>query len=194
MKTREVFGLLRNSIEPPLLELDFQPFKDPTGSGLFLIWTRPRKGRKFETVACKADKWGWDPWRGSRVEVVMTRSRHRGNVALCREYATMWDLLRVDEKRRMQVVQNAVVAKCRVPTEAEYNAHMGFKAYTPSGMRVYREACEQVELSGHQPEGLLLRFVDAEDLKAWAEILSTWIPCVLARDADADWSVFGWGG
>ena len=95
---------------------------------------------------------------------------------------------------KMQVVQNAVVAKCRVPTEDEYNPHLGFKAYTPSGMRIYREACEPVDLSRHQPEGLLLRFVDAEDLKAWGEILSAWIPQVLARDANADWSVFGWGG
>gem|GEM_PF-7065912 len=159
-----------------MLELDFKPSKDSTGSGLFLAWTRPRKGKKFETVAWKADKWGWDPWRGSSVEVFMTRSRNRGNIALCRESATMWDLLATDEKRKMQVVQNAVVAKCRVPTEDEYNAHLGFKAYTPSGMRVYREACEPVDLSRHQPQGLLLRFVDADDLKTWwpAIISTTW--------------------
>jgi hypothetical protein len=43
MKTREVFLVLRKHIEPPLLEMGFEPFKDP--SGLFLVWTRPRKGR-----------------------------------------------------------------------------------------------------------------------------------------------------
>jgi len=51
MKTREVFQILRKFIEPPLLELNFQPIKDSTGSGLLLVWTRPRKGKKFETVA-----------------------------------------------------------------------------------------------------------------------------------------------
>ncbi len=62
MKTREVFRVLRQHVEPPLVDLGFEPFKDP--SGLFLVWTRPRKGRKFETVACQADKWGWDPGGG----------------------------------------------------------------------------------------------------------------------------------
>src|SRR5262249_42859964 len=113
MKTREVFKILRERIESPLLDLDFEPFKDP--SGLFLIWTRRRKGRKFETVACQADKWEWDPWRGSKFGVLMTRSRQRGNVALCKEFATMWDLLSADDKPQMQEQQNRVIVKCRVP-------------------------------------------------------------------------------
>jgi hypothetical protein len=192
MKTREVFQALREHLEPPLRELGFEPFRDP--SGRFLIWTRPRKGRRYETVACQADRWGWDPWRGSRFEVLMTRSRHRGNVALCREFATMWDLLTAEEKREMEEPQNKVIAKCRVPTEAEYNAHLGFSACSGSEMRAYREACLPVDLSRHQPEGLRLRFIDAEDLQQWAQILSAWIPRVLARDAEADWGVFGWGG
>jgi hypothetical protein len=192
MKTREVFRVLRERLGPPMAELGFEPFKDP--SGLFLVWTRPRKGRKFETVACQADKWGWDPWRGSRLTALMTRSRQKGNVALCRESATLWDLLSPDERPEFEAAQNAVAARCRVPTEAEYNAHHGFPAYTATGMRVYREACQPADLSRHQPEGLWLRFIDAEDLERWADILAAWIPRVLERDAEADWGVFGWGG
>jgi hypothetical protein len=192
MKTREVFRVLRQHVEPPLLDLGFEPFKDP--SGLFFVWTRPRKGRKFETVACQADKWGWDPWRGSRFQVLMTRSRQRGNVALCREFAEMWDLLTADEKPPVEAVLNKVIGKSRVPTPGEYNAHLGFPAYTESGMRVYREACAPVDLSRRPFDGLWLRFVDAGDLEAWAEMLSAWVPRALARNAEADWSVFGWGG
>jgi hypothetical protein len=192
MKTREVFQVLRRHVEPPLLDLGFQPFKDP--SGLFLVWTRPRKGRKFETIACQADKWGWDPWRGSRFQVLLTRSRHRGNVALCREFAEMWDLLTTDEKREVEAVLNQVIAKSREPTEAEYNAHLGFSAYGQSERRGYREACAPVQLSRRPYDGLWLRFVDEGDVEAWAEWLSAWAPRALARNAEADWSVFGWGG
>jgi hypothetical protein len=192
MKTREVFRVLREHIGPPLLEMGFEPFKD--SSGLFLIWTRGLKERRFETVACQADKWEWDPWRGSNFGVLMTRSRHRGNIALCKEFATMWDLLTAEEKREMEQQQNKVIAKCRVPTEAEYNAHLGFAGYSPSAMRVYREACLPVDLSCHQPTGFRPRFLDAEDLQQWAQILAVWISRALVRDAEADWSVFGWGG
>jgi hypothetical protein len=192
MKTRELFRVLRQHVEPPLQELGFEPFKDP--SGLFLVWTRSRKGRKFETVACQADKWGWDPWRGSQFQVLLTRSRHRGNVALCREFAEMWDLLIADEKREVEVVLNQVIAKSRVPTEAEHNAHLGFNAFTEAEKRSYREACAPVELSRRPFDGLWLRFVDDRDVEAWAVWLSAWVPRVLARNAEADWSVFGWGG
>jgi hypothetical protein len=193
MKTRDVFRVLRQQVEPSLLDMGFEPFKDP--SGLFLVWTRPRKGRKFETVACQADKWDWDPWRGWQFDILITRSRHRGNVALCREFAEMWDLLSADEKREIEATQNKVIAKCRVPTEAEYNAHFGFPAYTKTGTpRVYSEACTPVDLSRRPFGGLWLRFLDVEDLEKWAGFLSAWIPRVLARDAEADWSVFGHGG
>jgi hypothetical protein len=191
MKTREVFRVLREHIEPRLHELGFEPFKDP--SGLFLVWTRPRKGRRFETVACQIDKWGWDPWSGSKFDVLMTRSRHRGNVALCRELATLWNLLAADEKPMIEEQLNKVIAKSRVPTEGDYNAHKGYPAFTSSEMRSYREACVPVDLSRHQ-QTFWLRFIDAEDLQTWGEILSAWIPRVLARDAEADWGVFGWGG
>ncbi len=192
MKTREVFQVLRRHIEPPLAELRFEPFKDP--SGAFLIWTRPRKGRTFETVACQADKWGWDPWRGSRFQVLMTRSRKRGNVALCREFAEMWDLLTADERREVEALQNRVVAKSRVPAEAEYNAHLGFAAYSEREMRPYHEACAPVDLSRRPAGGLWLRFADADDLEAWGRFLAGWAPGVLRRDAEADWGVFGQGG
>jgi hypothetical protein len=193
MKTREVFRVLRQNIEPPLLALGFEPFQDP--SGLFLVWTRTRKGRKYETVACQVEKWGWDPWKGWNFQVLMTRSRHRGNVALCREFAEMYDLLTPDEKREIEAEQNAVIAKCRVPTEEEYNAHFGFPAYTKTGTsRVYREARTPEDLSRRPQVGLWLRFVDAGDLEAWAEWLAAWLPRALTRDAEADWSVFGRGG
>src|SRR5262245_53515372 len=192
MKTRDVFGVLRGEIEPSLVELGFEPFKDP--SGLFLVWTRPRRGRKFETVACQADKWDWDPWRGWRFQVLMTRSRHHGNVALCREFAEMWDLLAADEKREVEAKQNAVISRCRVPTEEEYNAHFGFPAYTKIGTpSVYREACAPVDLSRRPFDGLWLRFLDVGDLKKWAVMLSAWIPRALEREAEADWSKFGHG-
>jgi hypothetical protein len=199
MKTREVWRVLREHIEPLLGELGFEPFKD--SSGQFLIWTRPRKatgqgtgkGRRYETVAFQADKWGWDPWRGSQFGVLMTRSRHRGNVALCREFATMWDLLTAEDKPAMEQQQNKVIARSRVPTEAEYNAHLGFPGYSNSEMRAYREACQPVDLSRHQSMGFRPRFIDAEDLEQWAQVLAAWIPRVLARDAEAEW-VFGWGG
>ena len=172
--------------------MGFEPFKDP--SGLFLVWTRPRKGRKFETVACQADKWEWDPWQGWRFQVLMTRDRQRGNVALCREFAEMWDLVTADEKREVEAMQNAVIARCRVPTEEEYNAHFGFPAYTKTGTpRVYREACEPVDLSRRPFAGLWLRFLDVGDLKKWAVMLSAWIPRVLERDVEADWSKFAHG-
>src|SRR5437660_3634840 len=133
MKTREVFRILREHVGPPLLDIGFAPFKDDS-SGLFLVWTRPikGKGRRYETVACQANKWPWDPWVGSTFTLHMTRSSQRGNTALCKEYATLFELLTADEKREMQARQNAVIARCRVPTEAEYNAHMGFPAYTPT--------------------------------------------------------------
>jgi hypothetical protein len=192
MKTREVFKVLRRHVEPPLEELGFEPFKDP--SGVFLIWTRPRKGRKYETVACQVDKWGWDPWRGSRFQVFMTRSGRRGNVALCREFAPQWDLLTADERREVEGQQNRVVARSRVPTEDEYNAHLGFVVYSDREMRPYREACIPVDLSCRPAEDLWLRFTDADDLEAWGRFLAAWVPRVLARDAEADWGVFGWGG
>jgi hypothetical protein len=192
MKTCELFGVLRKHIEPRLRELGFEPFKDP--SGLFLVWTRPRKGRKFEAVACQADKWGWDPWRGSRFQVFMTRSGRRGNVALCREFAEMWDLLTADEKRAIEAAQNKVIAKSRVPTEAEYNAHLGFSAYSEREMRPYREACEPLDLSRRPAEGLWLRFTDADDLEAGARFLAGWLPRALEREAEADWGSFGHGG
>ena len=191
MKTREVFQVLRRHVEPPLAELGFEPFRDP--SGLFLVWTRPRKGRKFETVACQADKWGWDPWRGSRFQVFMTRSGRRGNVALCREFAEMWDLLTDEEKRQVGAALNRVIAKSREPTAAEYNAHLGFNAYTESERRSYHEACTPVALSRRPFDGLWLRFVDAEDVAVWAKFLSAWVPRALARNAEADWRIFGWG-
>jgi hypothetical protein len=194
MKTREVFRVLRETLGPPLAELGFEPFKDP--SGLFLIWTRPRKGdsRKFETVACQADKWGHDPWRGSRFQVFMTRSGRKGNVALCREFATMWDLLAEDERPEVERLQNRVAAKSQVPTEAEYNAHLGFAAYSDREMRPYREACAPVDLSSCAVRGPWLRFLDADDVEAWGRFLAAWVPHVLARDEQADWGAFGWGG
>jgi hypothetical protein len=189
MKTREVFRILRGHVEPPLRELGFEPFKDP--AGLFLIWTRPRKGKKYETVACQVDKWGWDPWKGSMFQVLLTRSRHRGNVALCREFAEMWDLLTAAEKREIEAVQNKVIARSRVPTEAEYNAHMGLPLYSEREMRPYREAQEPVDLSRRPFAGLWLRFTDADDLEAWAHFLAAWLPQALEREADGDWAKFG---
>jgi hypothetical protein len=193
MKAREVFRVLRQYIEPALLERGFKPFKD--SSGLFLVWTRLLKGRRYETVACQADKWEWDPWQGWKFQVLMTRSRQPGDVALCREFAEMWDLLTAAEKRDVEAGQNKVIAKCRVPIEDEYNVHFGFAAYTKTGTpRVYGEACAPVDLSRRPLMGLWLRFVDPADLQKWAEYLLAWIPRVLARDAEADWSVFGHGG
>jgi hypothetical protein len=191
MKTRDAFRVLQKPIEPPLAELGFAPFKDP--SGLFLVWTRSRKARKFETVACQTDKWGWDPWRGSRLQVFMTRSGRRGNVALCREFAEMWDLLTDDEKREIEAAQNKVVAKSRVPTEAEYNAHVGFAAYSEREMRPYRDARAPVDLSRRPAEGLWLRFTDADDLEVWGQLLAAWLPRVLEREAEGDWAKFGHG-
>lgn len=127
-------------------------------------------------------------------QVLLTRSRHRGNVALCREFAEMYDVLTTDEKREIEGVQNAVIAKCRVPTEEEYNAHFGFAAYTKTGTpRVYREACTPMELSSRPRVGLWLRFLDTADLERWAIILSAWIPRALEKEAESDWGRFGWG-
>jgi hypothetical protein len=193
MKPREIFGLLREIVEPPLLEMRFSQFKDPA-PGTYLVWTRPLKGRRYETVAFQIDKWPWDPWLGTRFIVLMTRSRRRGNVALCKEFATMFELLTEEEKREIQEQQNKVIARCRVPGEAEYNAHMGFPAYSEFMMRDYREACLPVDYSRPPNAGLWLRITDAEDTKAWGQYLAAWIPRVLARDAETDWGKFGWGG
>src|SRR5438552_17388776 len=91
MKTREIFGVLREHIEPPLLELGLQAFKDP--SGLFLIWTRPRKGRRFETVACQADNWPCEARCSTKISALMSRSRHTGSIAMSREAANRLQLV-----------------------------------------------------------------------------------------------------
>src|SRR5262245_60471239 len=124
MKTRQVFRILRDQIEPPLQTMGFSPFKD--NSGRFLIWTRPWNIGKYETVSCQIDKWPWDPWIGSRFRVAMNRSPHEGNTDLCREQAMMFDLLVPKEKREVQERQNKVINKRQIPDEASYNAYMGF--------------------------------------------------------------------
>jgi hypothetical protein len=192
MKTREVFKILRPHVEPPLTALGFEPFQD--ASGIFLVWSRAWKPRKYETAACQIDKWGWDPWRGSHFQLLLTRHSKRGNVALCREFAEMYDLLTPDEKRDVEAIQNRVVARSRVPTADEYNARLGFAGFGKAEARSYGEACVPVELSRRPFAGLWLRFIDAADVDAWGRYLAAWIPCALARNAEADWSVYGWGG
>jgi hypothetical protein len=191
MKTREIFKLLREVVEPPLADLGFAHVKD--SSGVFLIWSRPLKAKRFETVGCQIDKWGWDPWVGTKFTLLMNRSSRRGNVALCKSFATLAELLTPDEKRAAQDLQNAVIARFRVPGETEFNAHKGYAAYSEYLIRDYRAACAPENLSGSLRTGLWLRVLDANDVRAWGNFLADWVPRVLERDANADWN-FGWGG
>jgi hypothetical protein len=191
MKTRDVFGVLRETVEPPLADLGFAHVKDP--SGVFLIWSRSLKPKRFKTVACQIDKWGWDPWLGTRFTLQMSRSGRRGNVALCKSFVTLAELLTPEEKRAAQDLQNTVIAKLRVPDEAEFNAHKGYAAYCEFLIRDYRAACVPEDLSSPLRTGLWLRVLDADDVRAWGNFLADLVPRVLTRDAGADWN-FGWGG
>ena len=179
MKTRDVFRILREVVEPSILPARFSVFKDCTGG--FLIWTRPVGRGKYETISCQMDKWPWDPWTGSRFRVSMNRSSRRGNVALCKDQADMADLLTGEERREVQTLQNRVIVKCREPSKEEYNDFMGFAAYNALTVREYREKCAPVEYSDARHFDLWLRIVDADDVREWGRYLAAWLPKVLDR-------------
>jgi len=83
----------------------------------------------------------WDPWRGSWVEVFMTRSRNRGERCVVSRVRHHVGSTHSGRKRKMQVLQNAVIAKCRVPTEDESQRPPLASRHTlPVEWRVYREA------------------------------------------------------
>ena len=52
----------------------------------------------------------------------MNRSRHHGSVALCREFATMFELLTAKEKREMEKQQNTSGLISR-PARSELGEH-----------------------------------------------------------------------
>jgi hypothetical protein len=190
MNTREVFQILREHIEPKLVEMGFVHHKDKHLAGQFLIWTRPLPAHRFETVYCQIDKRPWDPWFGSRFRISMNRSAHAGNVALCDEYASMFQLLTATEFNHVQELQNKMIQKCRVPGEIEYNAHMGFAAYGEFMMGTYQNACLPVSYSKARPVDIWLRISDGDDIAEWARYLSAWIPDVLTREANTNWRRF----
>ena len=191
MKTREVFRLVRGIVEPPLAAVGFSHVKEATGQ--FLVWSRPQKPRKHETVYCQIGKWEWDPWFGSSFRVGMTRSLRRGDVALCREWVTMFDLLTKKEKREVQDLQNQVIAKIRLPSKAEYNAFMGFPAYSATMMEEYRAKRLAVKYSGAAYVDLWLQITDRDDVNGWGQYLAAWLPRMLSRVAEVDLSALGSG-
>src|SRR5262245_32191609 len=156
MKTREVWRILSCKLEPTLVSLGFSRLKDQAGC---LVWTRPLGNKRHETLWCQMDKWQWDPWIGSQFVVELQHSRQKEAGAMRGKRARLGDLLTRDERRTVQLRQNRVIKKFRVPSQKEYNRAMGFPASLDAGIFLdeHREACRPVRYKGGEHVDIWLR-------------------------------------
>jgi hypothetical protein len=173
MKTREVFRIVRRYLDCPLTELGFSTLAH---TGAVLPWSRRLDERQHETVWCQIDKWPWDPWLGSKftVEFQCADTPDAGAAGNAKR-ARLGDLLDANARKAVQDLQNAVIAKLRVPTHEEYNGHMGFAA-DEFALAAYRDACQPVSYTRGRVGDLWLRIFDAEDVDLWGAFLAEWIP------------------
>ena len=181
MKTREVFRILRERLEPVLKPLGFTRTIDSTGQ--CLVWTCPTDKQKNIVVWCQMNKWPWDPWIGSQFVVEMQHSRSKEVGAMQgAKRARLGDLLTNDQKQELQERQNRVIAKFRVPSQEEFSGFMGFPV---TGANIfldqYHWGCRPVQYDTRRYEDIWLRIFDAEDVVAWAEFLTGWLPGALQR-------------
>jgi hypothetical protein len=132
----------------------------------------------YETVWCQMDKWPWDPWIGSQFVVEFQHARSADVGAIDSAKRARWAyLLTEDERRVVQVRQNRVIAKIRVPSAAEYNEFMGFPV--PNAglfLEKYEQACRPADYSGGRAQDIWLRVLGREDVEMWAEFLASWLP------------------
>ena len=192
MKTREVFQILSDELEPVLLPLGFSRIKDPAGQ--VIAWTRPLATKKYETVWCQIHKYPWDPWIGSKflVEVQQARSKDAGAINGAKR-ARLADLLTKEERREVQTRQNRVIKKFRVPSGQEYCSIMGFAVADPDlFLDKYREACRPVKYGTNRHEDIWLRAFDAADITAWGEFLAGWFPGALGSSQALKGDEFKW--
>ncbi len=191
MKTKAVFKILREHLEPVLTPLKFGPLKDSTGQNL--AWSRPAGGRKHETVWCQIDKWPWDQWIGSKFTVEFQHAGTRDIGAMRGKRARIGDLLNAREKREISEYQNRVIARCRVPSPAEFRASYAMDVSEDDpALAVYREACTPVKYSGRKHYDIWLRIMDADDIVLWGEYLARWIPGALTRFAALQGEEYLW--
>jgi len=185
MKTREVFQVLCKQLEPILLPMGFSRRKDHTGHNL--PWTRLLSEQTYETVWCQMDKWPWDPWIGSQLVVEFQHAPSTDVGAINSAKRARWAyLLTEDERREVQVRQNRVIAKIRVPSAAEYSEFMGFPV--PNGdlfLEKYEQACRPADYSGGRAQDIWLRVLGPEDVQMWAEFMAGWLPKGFERFAAA---------
>lgn len=123
MKTRDVYKVLWQSIDPVAAELGFARQRH---TGTILPWTRRLDNGRHEIVYCQMDKWQWDPWMGSKFTVRLQESRNPdiGLVGGSKQ-AAIGDLLAGKYKRQAERIQNAAIARIHVPTAEEYNEELG---------------------------------------------------------------------
>jgi hypothetical protein len=162
-------------------------------TGQYLIWARTFKQPKYEMVSCQIEKWQFDRWLGSKFRVGFNRSSAKGNVALCKHDASMFNLTLPAELRQIQELQNEVCKKARIPTREEYVAEWGTDILYGMYHTLPDERCQPVKYSPNKHVDIWLRFVDDADVEIWGKFLADWIPKALHRNEEEDWTKFGWG-
>jgi len=176
MKTRQLFTILRGHVEPVLLPAGFARLKDRTGA--IAAWGRSASADCHFTAWLQNDKWPFDPWVGSRFIVEFQRA------PICAAGAAqgafrlrLQHLLSDAEREEVRRRQNAVLSKCRIPTDDEHRQVMGFGLLPGND---YEESCRQVE--DFDPRfDIWLRYLDEADCRGWGTFLASWLPQALHR-------------
>ena len=182
VKNKELLSLLGLRVGPVLAREGLSPLKDRTG--LASGWFRARPWGGYLTVWLQADKWPFDPWVGSRFVLELQRAPEReigatGDALRLR----FGDLLSEVERREVRDRQNRVIAKCRVPTDSEHRAALGFPLVAPD---LYESQCEIMKEDFGPKEDVWMRYLDRGDVEEWGLFLADWLPRGLERFESRD--------
>ena len=179
MKTKQLLAILRGHVEPVLVSAGFSRLKDRTGT--CAAWCRSVADDCHFTVWAQNDKWPFDPWVGSRFLVELQRAPVCAVGATHGALRLRLQLLLTDaEREEVRTLQNAVIAKCRIPTEEEHRQIMGF-GLLPGNE--YEASCRLIEGDFDPRLDLWLRYLDEADCHGWGEFLESWLPKALDRFA-----------
>lgn len=186
MKNRDIFKILRQHVDDPASKLGFESQRNTTTD---VTWVRKRSGR-YDVVYCQLDKWAWDPWAGTKFTVNFQNSKKPGiGVSSGTKFARVGDVLRGKYKKAAEQIQNAAIAKIRVPSADEYEEEMGFA--DDFLLDEYKELSKP-ERFGRKRDDLWLRIVDADDAREWAEFIGAWLPNGLDQFDKLDGDEFIW--
>jgi len=151
-------------------------------------WCSPHGEAHCIIVFLQLWKWGYDPWFGSSFTINFRRlsydceatSDTKGLLDL-----RIMSLVSKNECEQIAALQNAVIAKGRIPTREEYQ-HLKLIPMTEFNVEEYEKRATPVDAQSIQFSDLWLAFIDDGDVDAWCTFLKSWLPIGIGRFREMD--------